>query len=333
MSTPRTVRVVAIQPMLRLGEVDWNLQRCEQLVRQAAAEHSPDLVVLPEAMTSPNVFDPIIKSVPRPIDGQPTQLLLRLARELDCVLAGGFLSVREQDAYQTYVIAEPNGTTSLHDKDEPSAWENCYYRGGNDDGVSTTSLGTTGSVSGWETARSRTAERLRAAGVEIIVGGECWPAYPRWRFARSWMQRDQEYYRLWAKETPRHLARAVGAPAVLAWHVGEITSRTPMLPGLKWPTMMTGETQIVERDGTILQRLSYEDGEGYICADLTIDTPRPLDPIPSGLWLRPQPFSLHAVWHQQRLHGRFHYRLDKLLRRFPWQESNQHNMEGTDDEQ
>ncbi|MEE9416122.1 MAG: carbon-nitrogen hydrolase family protein [Acidimicrobiales bacterium] len=314
-----TLRVAAIQPALRLGEVDWNLRRCETLVRAAVAEHDPDIVVLPEAMTSPNVFDPVLRSVPRPIDGEPKALLEGLARELNCVVGGGFLAVRGSDAYQTFVVAEPDGATSMHDKDEPSAWENCYYRGGSDDGVFTRSFATMGVVSGWETARSRTAKRLRAAQVNLIIGGECWPAYPKWPLVGRWMRRDQEYYRLWAKGTPGQLARAVGAPAVLAWHVGDIVSRTPMIPGLRWPTMMTGETQIVERDGRILERLSYEDGEGYISADVTIASPEPLDPIPSGLWLRPQPFTLHSVWHYQKLHGRARYRIDKALRRFPWQ--------------
>jgi predicted amidohydrolase len=316
----RSVRVVAVQPALRMGEVDWNLAHCEGLVREAARSHNPDVIVLPEAFSSPNVYHPTIRAVPCPVDGPPYQLLRRLARELGCVVGGGYLSVRGRDARHTYVLAEPDGTTYLHDKDEPSVWEYCYYTRGLDDGVFSTPLGIVGCSMGFETARSRTARRMRDARVRLILGGDCWPAFPKWAFPKGWLRRDQEYYRLWAKETTGSLARAVGAPAATAWHVGEVRARTPMMPGVPWNTMMTGETQIVERDGQVLQRLSYEDGEGFIAADVTLAEPQPLDPIPSGFWLRPQTFTIHAVWHYMKLHGRVKYRVDKARHKFPWQD-------------
>ena len=37
--------------------------------------------------------------------------------------------------YGTYVLAEPDGHVHLHDKDIPTMWEQNYYRGGDDDGV------------------------------------------------------------------------------------------------------------------------------------------------------------------------------------------------------
>ncbi|HUR75131.1 MAG TPA: carbon-nitrogen hydrolase family protein, partial [Sporichthya sp.] len=58
-----TVRIAAIQPALEVGEVERNLRRCEQLVRDAHREHSPQVIVLPEAFTSPNMYDPKLRSV------------------------------------------------------------------------------------------------------------------------------------------------------------------------------------------------------------------------------------------------------------------------------
>jgi hypothetical protein len=268
----------------------------------------------------------VLRTVACPVDGAPYQLLKRLAGELGCMIGGGYLCVRGRDTRHTYALAEPNGTTYLHDKDEPSVWEYCYYTGGQDDGVFSTPFGIVGCAMGFETARSRTARRMRDARVQLILGGDCWPAYPKWVFPRGWFRRDQEYYRLWAKETTATLARSVGAPAATAWHVGDIKAKTPMMPGVSWTTIMTGETQIVARDGQVIERLSYEDGEGFIAADVPLAQAEPLDPIPSGFWLRPQTFSLHAVWHYMKLHGRVKYRVDKLLHRFPWQELPQEDL-------
>ena len=54
-----------------------------------------------------------------------------------------------------------------------------------------------------------------------------------------------------------------------------------MAAGIDWPTIMTGETQITDRHGVILERLAFEDGEGYIGAEVEWREPEPLDPVPA----------------------------------------------------
>ena len=321
-----TITIAAIQPQLRVGEVEWNLRRCEELIRKAAAETGPDLIVLPEAVTSPNVYHPSLRAAPRPVDGPAYQLFRSLAVELGCAVGAGYHSVRDTDARHTYVLAEPDGSTHLHDKDQPSVWENCYYVGGTDDGVLATSFGRVGCALGFECNRSRTARRFRDGGVRLVIGGECLPSYPHWPVLRGYLRREQSYFWLWAADTTRTLARAVGAPAALAFHVGDVTMRTPLMPGVPWPTSQTGETQIVVRDGRVLERMTAADGEGFVSAPVTLADPEPLDEIPSGLWLRPQPFSIHAVWHVMNRHGRLRYRVDKARHRFPWQDLPAHDI-------
>ncbi|HEV7685130.1 MAG TPA: nitrilase-related carbon-nitrogen hydrolase, partial [Acidimicrobiia bacterium] len=74
-STARTVKIAAVQPALRLAEPDWNMKRCEDLVREAAKEHNPDVVILPEAFTCPNVYDQRLRSMAQPVDGPAYQML------------------------------------------------------------------------------------------------------------------------------------------------------------------------------------------------------------------------------------------------------------------
>ena len=162
-------RIAVVQPALALGEVEPNLARIEDLIRDAHREHDADVVARPRGV---HLAERLRQGPARrraPVDGQPFQLLTRLARELDCVVGGGFLAVRGRHAYGTYVLAEPDGAVHLHDKDIPTAWEQNYYRGGDDDGVvRCETLGATvGLMSGWEWARNRTsgarARRRRAA--------------------------------------------------------------------------------------------------------------------------------------------------------------------------
>ncbi len=70
-----------------------------------------------------------------------------------------------------------------------------------------------------------------------------------------------------------------------ASHVGPVLSETPLAPGLPWPTTMIGESQICDRDGTILARLSQEDGEGHVSADVTVAAPQPTVEPRDRLWI------------------------------------------------
>lgn len=316
------ITVAAVQPALELGAVEANLIRIEGLIRDAHRAHDPDVIVVPEAMTSPNVFHEAIEGVVRPVDGQPFQLLSGLALDLGCVLAGGFLARRGDDAYGTYVLAEPDGRAHLHDKDIPTAWENFYYRGGDDDGrIRCAALGCeVGLASGWEWARYRTASRLR--GVDLVLGGMCWPSYPlNWRGPLGrWSRREHAIFRLQARDLPRQVARLTGAPVVHASHVGPVEARSPSLPGVPWRTEMVGETQICDAQGTILARLSLEDGEGHIAAAVTPGAREPADAIENRFWIPVMTASTEAAWYGMNAQGRFAYRLKRRRGRHRWQD-------------
>ena len=107
---------------LALGEVDANLARLEALIRSAHREHSAHLIIVPEACTTPNVFHKALLDCVLPLDGKAFQLLTGLAKELDCVIGGGFVAKRGKHAYGTYLLGEPGGAVHLHDKDIPTAW-------------------------------------------------------------------------------------------------------------------------------------------------------------------------------------------------------------------
>jgi predicted amidohydrolase len=318
-------RLAVVQPQLTLADVAGNLARLEDLVRDAHREHSPDAILLPEACTSPNVFRKELRDTALPIDGQAFQMLTRLARELDCVVGGGFLSVRGKHAYGTYVLAEPDGAVHLHDKDTPSAWEHAFYRGGDDDGVTRSdALGVTvGLMSGWEWARNRTAGRVRAAGAQLVLGGMCWPSVPtNWPGPLgTWMAHEHAQWKRQCRELPGLVARRVGVPVAYASHVGPVVSDTPMAPGLPWPTTMLGESQICDKHGVILARLSQDDGEGHTSADVELGAPEPTEEIGQRLWI--QDMSLltrYVAWYAMNFHGDIVYRVRHARGMFGWQQ-------------
>jgi predicted amidohydrolase len=319
----KPIKIAAVQPALRRAEVERNLERIEDLIRDAHREHDPAVIVVPEAMTSPNVFHPSLRGVTRPVDGAPFQLLTRLARELDVIVCGGFLARRGDDAYGTYVCAEPDGSAHLHDKDIPSAWENHYYRGGDDDGrAHCTTLGLdVGLASGWEWARHRTSERLR--GVDLVLGGMCWPSFPsNWTVPplNLWAEREHDLWVRQNRELPAQVARLVGAPVVYAAHVGPVEAVFPAAPMVPWKTVMLGDTQICAADGTVLAQRTLAEGEGHIAAEVTPGAVAPADELADRFWIPAMSISTHiAAWHVMNNHGRLDYRLKKLRGKHAWQ--------------
>ncbi len=318
-------RIAVVQPALALAEVEANLARVEDLIRDAAREHSPEVIIVPEGCSSPNVYSRRLLHGPRPVDGQPFQLLTRLARELGVVIGGGFLAVRGKHAYGTYVLAEPDGSAHLHDKDIPTAWEQNYYVGGDDDGVvSVNALGgaTVGLMSGWEWARNRTCGRVRAGGAQLVLGGMCWPSFPtNWGGPlRLITTREHDLWREQSRALPGQVARITGVAVAHAAHVGPITGETPMGPGLAWPTQMIGESQICDRDGTILARLSLEDGEGHVSADVRVGPAQPLDPVGDRYWIPKMSLLTHAAWLGMNTHGAVKYKVRHARKAFPWQQ-------------
>ncbi len=316
-------RIAVVQPALALGEVERNVARIEDLIRDAHREHGADVVVVPEGLTTPNVYAKVLRSTPRPVDGQPMQMLTRLARELDCVLGGGFVAIRGENTYGTFMLAEPDGSLHLHDKDIPTAWEQYFYVGGDDEGVvQCGALGcTVGLMSGWEWARFRTSARLRTRGARLVLGGMCWPSHPlNWSAPyRRLALREHEIWRRQARELPAQVARLTGVPVAHAAHVGPVRGETPLGPGIPWATQMLGESQVCDRDGTVLARLSLEDGEGHVAADVELGVPAPVEEIQDRFWIPEMTVTSKLAWHTMNAQGALSYKLRRARRGFDWQ--------------
>lgn len=314
-----TKRVVAVQLAVKLGDVTNNLKHIEDIVTQAIREHSPDMVFLPESANAPNIHHPVMRKVVEPLNGPTLATYRRLAREHGVTIGGGYLAVRSGDARGTYAICEPNGAVHFHDKDQPTMWENTYYSPGVDPGIAQHSDGPIGVANGFEWIRTRTAARLRG-NVRIVAGGMCFPSFPSWALTKKWFWiRDQGMMHDMQRETPGRMARIVGVPTVHPSHVGEITQRSPFMPGVPWPTIMVGGTQITDAFGTSLGYMAYEDGEGYLCADVNWGEPTPTAPVPERFWLPVLPFSVHAVWVSTNASGRLRYGVRKARRGNAWQ--------------
>lgn len=322
---PREVCVAVVQPRLRVGQVEQNLVHLEDLIRDAVRTHQPRMVILPESASSPTVHDTRLAKAARPIDGAPLQLLRHLSRELDVVIGGGFLAQRGGDVRASYAITEPDGAVHLSNHNGSTFWGRHYSRGTNDrpgqSALSTFDSAPVGVACGWEWASADVARGLRHR-VQAVVGGTCWPSYPlNWSgpFDR-WMTREHHRQIQQARELPRQVARLLGVPVALAAHVGTTSFPTPFAKGLSWETELLGESQIVDRDGTILARLSAADGEGHAAATITLEPPVPVDPLTDVEWIPSMSATTRSLRGALLARGALGYHAERLLHRHDWQD-------------
>jgi N-carbamoylputrescine amidase len=298
------MRVAAIQMRAQVGAIARNLSSAEALVREAF-RRGAQWVILPEFFPSAVAFTPAMLSALQPLEGPALELMRRLAREQDGIVGGSFIAQSGKDCFNSFLLVFPNGQYFRHDKDLPTMWENSYYMGGSDDGILDTPAGPVGVAMCWELIRSRTARRLLGR-VDLVVGGSCWwdlrlPVSPRYA-------EDQAQLRELLRNAPAHLARMLGVPVVHASHAGEFEGLTPGNESMPYVSRYLGETQITDGDGRVLARMTYEDGEGVITADITPGKIAGASaPIPENFWTGELPPMAAKAWEHLNPLGRQYY--------------------------
>ncbi|PLR92689.1 carbon-nitrogen hydrolase family protein [Bacillus sp. T33-2] len=296
--------MAAIQLQPVVGDVAANLRSCEKLAN-AAAEKGAKWIILPEFFTTGMAFDEQIADTPLPPNGEAMKLLASLAKRHSAVVGGSFLC-RDDDGHvrNSFFLVSPEGILGRHDKDIPTMWENCFYVGGNDDGIINVSGISAGSALCWEFMRSQTAIRLRGR-VDIVVGGSCWWSVPSWHPKPVTNKWELDNSRT-AFESVRSFAAFVGAPVVHASHCGPIECSMPWLP-LKYKGYYEAGAMIVDAEGKVLASRDRHEGPGVVIADVAAGKITPKFEIPDSFWLHRRGPLPALSWTYQRWHGKRWY--------------------------
>ena len=301
------LQVAAIQMAPKLGDLAFNLKQAEHLIRQASNKGA-QWIVLPEMFTSACGFHEDMLKAIQPLNGPPLQLLKKLSKENNVVIGGSFLARHKVDVFNTFVLVFPDGSVSQHNKDLPTYWENCYYKGGNDNGVLSTPIGNVGSALCWEFIRSKTAKRM-LNNVKMVVGGSCWWTLP------DDVDSDNSHWDTNLKmiqDAPIRMARMLGVPVIHGSNTGEFEGYySPELPDTPYNSYYLGETMIVDAHGKVLARRSKDQGEGIVIAEVQIsDTSVPSENISEDFWIpKEMPEDWKDSWDRWLEKGEDYYQL------------------------
>ena len=304
MSQEKSIKVAAIQMCAELADVNENLLKTEYLVRHAAKEGA-GWVVLPEFFTSACAFHPKMLEAILPIEGEATQLLKQLSKELNIIIGGSFLAKHQKDIFNTFILVFPNGDIFAHDKDIPTMWENCYYMGGNDDGVLKTKTYNIGVALCWEMLRSQTARRLNGK-VDFVVGGSCWWDLPNSAPKKFNFLREKSLALL--NSAPSTFAKLLGVPVIHAGHAGEFQAYAAPSNEKPYESHYLGETMIVDGYGRVLAHLAREEGESVIVAEINLGhRVVPSMDISDEYWIHDMPKAFISEWEKLNPFGQTYY--------------------------
>jgi predicted amidohydrolase len=212
-----------------------------------------------------------------------------------------------------YMAFSNGGLIGQHDKDLPTMWENAFYEGGE-----TSDIGVLGNCDGvrvgaavcWEYMRTMTARRLRNK-VDVIMGGSCWwsiPEFVPWPIRKQWEAENA----LNAISAIQDTAWLVGVPVIHAAHCGRMECPLPGFP-ITHRGHFEGNAAIIDASGSVVAHRGREEGEGFVCAEISLGGKPIHQLLPKSYWLRKRGFLPWIAWHYQRWLGKLWYRRHVVL--------------------
>ena len=115
--------------------------------------------------------------------------------------------------------------------------------------------------------------------------------------------------------TPGKLADLIGAPLVHAGHTGNLQGHMLMVPGTRIASKtnlhLTGESQILDKDGNMIACRAPEEGAGVVIGDIEITRVEPRADIPDRFWIPPKLGFAKLLWWHQNLCGKAVYKHSK----------------------
>jgi predicted amidohydrolase len=308
----KIVKAAAIQIDAKLGDCSWNIKSCERLAAHAVNEGAKWIAV-PELFNTGMAWEPALADAIETDEGPAATFLQNFSLKNEIVIGGSFLCRLSDGTVRNRYLAFANGRLiGKHDKDLPTMWENAFYEEGDPDDT-----GELGSYDGirlgaavcWEFMRTRTARRLQNK-VDIIMGGSCWWSIPE--IFPAWIRTGLEYRN--SKNSITCLletARIAGAPVIHAAHCGEFDCPSLCAP-IPYRGHFEGNASIIDANGKIIALRTYQEGEGIVCANVSLVQNDISVQVPGRFWLKSRGLLPWYAWHVERWLGKRWYRNNVL---------------------
>lgn len=299
------MKVAALQLDADFANVQVNLEKVEEYIIQAA-DQGVELLVLPEFFTSAIGYSEKMFEVIQHNSVVPS-LLTKLSADYNIIIGGSTLQFNGENIYNVFQLFFPDGQAFSHSKDMPTQLESCYYTKGDKNNVLNTSIGDFGVALCWEMLRYDTVKRM-AGKINLILAGSCW-----WDLTKNALVERvalRKYNQNLAIETPVTFAKLLNTPVIHGNHCGEVS--TMSFPDNKYhqTRQYVGAAQIVDADGTIIARRSFDEGEGLVFAELEVNKDKKATTKidTNKFWIPDLPDEYIRAWERNNALGEEYYK-------------------------
>ena len=298
------MKIATIQMNCKFADFKINIKKAEILIRDAKKQNA-DMALLPEFFTLAIGFSPKMNNIA--LQGLYVRdKLKKWSEELDIIIGGSYLLFDGINSYNNFDLAFPDGSIYTHRKDIPTQFENCYYTNGDENNILHTPIGNIGVALCWEMLRSDTLKRLTGK-VSFVLTGSCWWDLPV--DAPPEREKLRQYNQKLALETPCTFAKLLHVPVIHANHCGTVTANNFPNADKTQTRQLVGATQIIDKDGRVLKRRNFNEGEGIIIQDVNCNNlnTRQYDYSNLGYWISTLPNCYLDAWNKLNPLGKEYY--------------------------
>ena len=282
------MKIAAVNFNAVFADVDENIKQVINYIKQAT-DLGVELILFPEFFTSSIGRSTKMLNVPIKSD-YVKDLLVQLSSQYNIIIGGSYLLFDGKDSHNLFQLVFPDGNIFSHKKDIPTTAENCYYTCGDEDNILKTPIGDIGVALCWEMLRYDTLKRL-SQKVDIVLAGSCWEDL-----------RDgaplRQYNKQFALQTPVTFARLLHVPVIHSNHCGKVTAVDFYDEKNPFTFQMVGATQMIDENGNIIARRSFDDGEGMIISEFSLDKSKrkPANIKYNKYWIEDMPDPYIYAW-------------------------------------
>ncbi|MBN1227430.1 MAG: carbon-nitrogen hydrolase family protein [Deltaproteobacteria bacterium] len=266
------LKVAAVQSSSVSKNIEGNLAHAKEIVKNAADEGA-ELILLPELMPSGYIISKKIWDMAEPNNGITVQWLRATSKEFGVWLGTTFLEAEGVDFYNTFVLTRPDGTESGRvRKQRLPGHETLFVRGDKGLHVIETDIGRIGIGICFEATLCFLMQQFYLHSVDLVLLPTADPLTES-----EYNGPKEKWTHDLSSETTQLYAQTLGVPTILANHGGPWISPLPgFLP--EQNSWYRGQSTIADSDGII--KLTLEQDEDYIVAEVTLDPSRKTSQVP-----------------------------------------------------
>lgn len=166
------ITVAVCQFEISFGNLDYNLQKMESMLKEASEQHGADLVVFPECSTSGYNFSSLeeVLALAQRADGPTVERVRRLSRDYNCSIIFGMIEEDEGQCFNSAFLIEPDQSVQVYRKTHlPFVGLDRFVSKGDKLGFFESSFGPIGLMICYDLRFPEVARELALRGARIIV--------------------------------------------------------------------------------------------------------------------------------------------------------------------